>query len=191
MVQGVLVCGTFLTKRALMVIASLVLLVLILGGISLGIGLAMYCGFPNNGGYYYYDSCSNTKLSLLINGGVLIGFTVIGLIVIVVLSCRVKEASVTVQSTVVTRPYTVMPVYGQAAPVYPGNGIYPSAVPGQPQQFQPHVTASTSTGNNQPQPQYQQTSMFLPPKTNPEAAMTQPPMTDPEGATCSAQFPSP
>lgn len=68
------VCGTFLTKRALMVISSLLLLVLILGGISLGFGLAMSCGYSNDG-YQYYDSCSNTKLSLLINGGVLVGFT--------------------------------------------------------------------------------------------------------------------
>lgn len=56
-----------------MVIGSLLLLVLILGSVSLGIGLSMSCGYSN--GYSYYDSCTNIRLSLLINGGVLIGFT--------------------------------------------------------------------------------------------------------------------
>ncbi|KAK8386483.1 hypothetical protein O3P69_010838 [Scylla paramamosain] len=95
MVQGTTVCGTFVTRRTLGFMTGILVCLLIFGCISIGIGAGMTClGIYD----YSYHSCVSTHNTLIINGGVLVGFSVLGLIFAGVLQCQLKDQPILPQT---------------------------------------------------------------------------------------------
>ncbi|KAK8386524.1 hypothetical protein O3P69_010867 [Scylla paramamosain] len=83
MVQGTTVCGTFITGRNLNIAVVVLLMLLILSTVAMGLSI----NYPDD--------------PLFINGCVLTGFSVIGLVCAAVLRCHVKDHPMLPQTNIV------------------------------------------------------------------------------------------
>ncbi|XP_045136631.1 uncharacterized protein LOC123519412 isoform X1 [Portunus trituberculatus] len=101
MVRGTTVCGTLVTGRILGIASGILVILLVIGSIGLGMGATWDCYDD------YYEDCAS-YYSLVVNGGVLVGFSLIGLIFAGVLYCQFKEQSILPHTTNVPHSY-VMP----------------------------------------------------------------------------------
>lgn len=194
MVKGVMICGTFLTKRAIIIIAVITGLMLILGFTLLGVGIALPCDYDCEYGYgnssdYSYEICSHgqcivNKVMWLVFGGSLIGFSVPALVTVSLLACKLKEAPVLPSPIAVAQPYATPTIAVQPyampshAVVVPQTALlYNQANPDYPQQNFPAAATTSASSSHNPQlpsatsPGHQQDAHY-PQKPHPQTATT-------------------
>ncbi|KAG0716721.1 hypothetical protein GWK47_009013 [Chionoecetes opilio] len=162
MVQGVVLCNTFVTKKTLTISTVVIGLALIVPCVCLGIGGSMVCHYNPDDYYDFYHVCESSRTSLFINGGILMGLGVLALVGISVLWCRLREAPAR-PMPIVTQPYA-MPV--QVAVMPNTANLYPQAPPGYPQ---------APPGYPHPPPQHLPTATTLP--TGAHSSLQQPAFT--------------
>ncbi|XP_045136304.1 uncharacterized protein LOC123519239 [Portunus trituberculatus] len=100
--QGTDVCGTLLTGSTLGIASGILVILLVIGSIGLGMGATLDCYDD------YYEDCAS-YYSLVVNGGVLVGFSLPGLIFAGVLYCQFREQPILLHTTNVPHSYA-MPV---------------------------------------------------------------------------------